>query len=579
MSSDTSYSAIFDNLTKVNQQLFNLTPPEVSSTLGAVFEQQQQDYQAYFNQAFSQPENFFSEQLSWWQQQLQLANKLLAEQSDETLVEVAPDDHRFDSPKWQEQLFFNYLKQSYLLTSKSILSSINNMPGLNEQSRERLNFFTRQSLNALSPSNFIATNPELLELTLAENGENLVKGMELLKQDLTRSVSSLNIGQTQEGDFEVGKNVAITPGKVVYKNQLFELIQYSPKTKEVYKKPLLVVPPFINKYYIMDLNPKTSLYNWYLEQGHTVFTISWVNPDESHAQLDFEDYVTSGVLKALEMIEGYTGEREVNAVGYCIGGTLLATTVAYMQAKRIKRRVASQTLLTTILDFSLPGEVGAFVNEAMVSAIEIENNLKGYRSGRELATTFSLLRENSLYWNYYISKYLKGESPMAFDLLYWNGDSSNCPAACHNFLLRQLYLNNQLIKPGGISIKGMAIDLSKTNIPTYFLSTKEDHIALWQGTYKGAQLLGDKCQFVLGGSGHIAGVINHPDKNKYGYWTNPEISEQCENWLEQAEYQQGSWWTHWQAWFEENNKGKKVAARKLSSRGIDAPGEYVLKRL
>jgi len=387
---------------------------------------------------------------------------------------------------------------------------------------------------------------------------------------------------TDDSAFQLGENIATTPGKVVYRCELFELLQYSPLTEEVAKTPLLIVPPFVNKYYILDLSEKNSFVRWSVAQGQTVFMVSWLNPTAEQRNLSFDRYVTEGVMQALEVVEKQTGEREVNAVGYCIGGTLLMTTLAYMAGRRLKPRVKSATLLTTLTDFSDPGDIGVFIDEHIIKAIVHQNNQMGYFDGRVMAVSFSKLRENSLYWNYYIQNYLKGESPMPFDLLYWNSDSTNITAACHNDMLEKFYLDNQLVKPGAYSVKGTKIDLGKIDIPLYFISAHQDHIAKWKITYEGAKICRNNATFVLGESGHIAGIVNPPEKKKYSYWTNQTLPENAEDWLAASEHHEGSWWPHWQNWLAQY-QGKHLAKREPENGALevlgDAPGTYVKRKL
>ncbi len=450
---------------------------------------------------------------------------------------------------------------------------------IDEKTKERVAFFSRQAINALSPSNFIATNPELMKLTLERNGQNLLDGLEQLQADVEASADILKIRMTNNNAFRVGVDVANTEGDVVFQNELFELIQYYPKTPQVNATPLLIVPPFINKYYILDLREKNSMVRWLLEQGHSVFMMSWRNPGEAQKDQKFGDYVTEGVVKAVTAIEDITGKEHINAAGYCIGGTVLASTVAYYAAKRMKKRIKTATFFTTLLDFSQPGEVGAYINETIINAVEKQNDAKGYMDGRSLSVTFSLLRENSLYWNYYIDNYLKGSSPMEFDLLYWNSDSTNVAAKCHNFLLRDLYLENKLVQDKGVKVGGVWIDLNKIKIPSYFISAKEDHIALWQGTYRGALNTGGNKTFVLGESGHIAGIVNHPDKKKYGYWLNDNLDDSADEWLNNANHNEGSWWTHWDLWLQGFETDEKIEPFKQGSELHPvigkAPGNYV----
>ncbi|KHT47523.1 class I poly(R)-hydroxyalkanoic acid synthase [Vibrio sinaloensis] len=538
-----------------------------------------EDTAKLFESAANQPAALLQIQADWWQQQLQIWQNVALAGNTNDVVTPERGDKRFSNEEWQQDVFSNFIKQSYLLFSKTYLQTIDSIEGLDEKAKERISFFSRQAINALSPSNFIATNPELLKLTLEQNGENLLTGLDQLKADLESSADILKIRMTNNNAFRLGDDVANTAGDVVYKNELFELIQYKPLTETVNAVPLLIVPPFINKYYILDLREKNSMVRWLLEQGHSVFMISWRNPGAEQRDVEFGDYVTEGVAKAVSAIESITGQEQINAAGYCIGGTVLASTVAYYAAKRMKKRIKSATFFTTLLDFAQPGEVGAYINETIIDAITQQNDAKGYMDGRSLSVTFSLLRENSLYWNYYVDNYLKGNSPVDFDLLYWNSDSTNVSAASHNFLLRELYLHNKLVQDKGVKIGGVWIDLNKIKIPSYFVSTKEDHIALWQGTYRGALNVGGNKTFVLGESGHIAGIVNHPAKGKYGYWTNDNLDDSADEWYSNAQHTEGSWWTHWNQWLLSFNPEEQVEPFPIGNEDfpvIDtAPGQYV----
>lgn len=538
-----------------------------------------EDTAKLFESAANQPAALLQIQADWWQQQLQIWQNVALAGNTNDVVTPERGDKRFSNEEWQQDVFSNFIKQSYLLFSKTYLQTIDSIEGLDEKVKERISFFSRQAINALSPSNFIATNPELLKLTLEQNGENLLTGLDQLKADLESSADILKIRMTNNNAFRLGDDVANTAGDVVYKNELFELIQYKPLTETVNAVPLLIVPPFINKYYILDLREKNSMVRWLLEQGHSVFMISWRNPGAEQRDVEFGDYVTEGVAKAVSAIESITGQEQINAAGYCIGGTVLASTVAYYAAKRMKKRIKSATFFTTLLDFAQPGEVGAYINETIIDAITQQNDAKGYMDGRSLSVTFSLLRENSLYWNYYVDNYLKGNSPVDFDLLYWNSDSTNVSAASHNFLLRELYLHNKLVQDKGVKIGGVWIDLNKIKIPSYFVSTKEDHIALWQGTYRGALNVGGNKTFVLGESGHIAGIVNHPAKGKYGYWTNDNLDDNADEWYSNAQHTEGSWWTHWNQWLLSFNPEEQVEPFPIGNEDfpvIDtAPGQYV----
>ncbi|HIF9264293.1 TPA: class I poly(R)-hydroxyalkanoic acid synthase [Photobacterium damselae] len=577
------FSDYLVKLQETNQQWwhdFEANKAAVNSPLNkAMQEVNFEDTAKFFEQAANQPAAMLKVQTHWWEQQLQIWQNLVLSDPSKSVVEAELGDKRFANEAWQNELLYNFIKQSYLLFSKTYQDTIDSIEGVDEKTKERISFFSRQAINALSPSNFIATNPELLKMTLEQNGENLIAGLEKFKEDIESSADILKVRMTNNNAFRIGDDIATTEGDVVYRNDLFELIQYRPLTEKVHATPLLIVPPFINKYYILDLTAKNSMVRWLLEQGHSVFMMSWRNPGKAQADTEFGDYITDGVVKAVSAIEDITGQQQVNAAGYCIGGTLLACTVAYYAAKRMKKRIKSASFFTTILDFSQPGEIGAFVNDTVVSAIEQQNKVKGYMDGRSLSVTFSMLRENSLYWNYYVDNYLKGKSPVDFDLLYWNSDSTNVAGPCHNFLLRDFYLENKLIQDKGVKIDGVWMDLNKIKIPSYFISTKEDHIALWQGTYRGALLTGGNKTFVLGASGHVAGIVNPPNKNKYGYWTNDNLDDSADEWLTNAEYAEGSWWTHWDQWLSQHNRQEQVDPYSPGSENypvIDsAPGQYV----
>ncbi len=577
------FSDYLVKLQETNQQWwhdFEANKAAVNSPLNkAMQEVNFEDTAKFFEQAANQPAAMLKVQTHWWEQQLQIWQNLVLSDPSKSVVEAELGDKRFANEAWQNELLYNFIKQSYLLFSKTYQDTIDSIEGVDEKTKERISFFSRQAINALSPSNFIATNPELLKMTLEQNGENLIAGLEKFKEDIESSADILKVRMTNNNAFRIGDDIATTEGDVVYRNDLFELIQYRPLTEKVHATPLLIVPPFINKYYILDLTAKNSMVRWLLEQGHSVFMMSWRNPGKAQADTEFGDYITDGVVKAVSAIEDITGQQQVNAAGYCIGGTLLACTVAYYAAKRMKKRIKSASFFTTMLDFSQPGEIGAFVNDTVVSAIEQQNKVKGYMDGRSLSVTFSMVRENSLYWNYYVDNYLKGKSPVDFDLLYWNSDSTNVAGPCHNFLLRDFYLENKLIQDKGVKIDGVWMDLNKIKIPSYFISTKEDHIALWQGTYRGALLTGGNKTFVLGASGHVAGIVNPPNKNKYGYWTNDNLDDSADEWLTNAEYAEGSWWTHWDQWLSQHNRQEQVEPYSPGSENypvIDsAPGQYV----
>ncbi|HWA37631.1 MAG TPA: class I poly(R)-hydroxyalkanoic acid synthase [Burkholderiales bacterium] len=489
-------------------------------------------------------------------------------------------DGRFKDSEWSSNFLFDYLKQSYLITARHIQGAVAQVQGLPEESEKKVAFFTRQYVDALSPSNFVLTNPQVLRETLASGGENLVRGLNNLLSDLEKGGGDLRISMTDEKAFQLGKNVATTPGKVVFQNELMQLIQYEPRTKEVFRRPLVIIPPWINKYYILDLRESNSFIKWALEQGHTVFVLSWVNPDARLAQKGFDDYMVEGPLAALDAVEKITGEREVNFIGYCLGGTLLGATLGYLNEKKQIDRVASATFFVSLLDFAKPGELGVFIDEAQVENLEKRMNERGYLEGSEMAGTFNLLRANDLVWSFVVNNYLLGKDPFPFDLLYWNSDSTRMPARMHSFYLRNMYIKNLLGVPGGITLRDVPIDLSKVKTPAYFISTVEDHIAPWKTTFVGSRYLGGPVRFVLGGSGHIAGIVNPPAAKKYHYWTNESGADTADQWFEGATQHPGSWWNDWQAWIEaRNGSAPKVQARSPVDALEDAPGSYATLRI
>ncbi|MFT4172076.1 MAG: class I poly(R)-hydroxyalkanoic acid synthase [Rhodocyclaceae bacterium] len=499
------------------------------------------------------------------------------------LATPAKDDKRFKDEAWQDHFLFDFIKQSYLIAARHVHDTVSGVEGLDETTRKKVDFFTRQYIDALSPSNFVLTNPEVVRATVTSNGQNLVKGFNNLLRDIEEGDGQLRIRMTDTSAFELGRNVATTPGKVVYQNDLIQLLQYTPTTAKAYKRPLLIVPPWINKYYILDLREKNSLIKWAVDQGHTVFVISWVNPDARLADKGFEDYLREGVLDAVNAVCEQTGATSVNTAGYCLGGTLLAAAVAYLAAKKDKR-IASATFFATLLDFHDPGELAVFIDEGQVSHLEQKMSERGYLEGSEMANTFNMLRANDLIWSFVVNNYLLGKDPFPFDLLYWNSDATRMPAKMHSFYLRNMYMKNALREPGGIELLGTRIDLAKVKIPTYFVSTKEDHIAPWKTTYAGPHLFGGAPRFVLGGSGHIAGIVNPPVANKYGFWVNEgaDLPDTPEAWLAGAQAHEGSWWTDWNAWLLAQD-ASQVAARDPVAGPLtvldEAPGSYVKQRL
>lgn len=530
------------------------------------------------------PARLMQAQLGFWQDYVTLwqhTTRRIMGIDSEAVIDNAPADRRFKDDAWKENEVFDFIKQSYLLSARFVQDVVTHVDGLDDKTAKKVDFYARQFVDAMSPSNFLLTNPEVLRKTAETGGENLLKGLSNLLGDLERGKGQLHIKMVDTDAFKVGENIGVSPGKVVYQNDLMQLIQYSPATDKVLKRPLLIGPPWINKFYILDLRPRNSFVRWAVSQGHTVFVISWVNPDERLAQKGFEDYMKEGYLAALDAIEQATGQREVNAIGYCLGGTLLASTLAYMAAKG-DDRIKTATFFVTMMDFAEAGELGVFIDEEQLQALEDKMNKRGYLEGSEMATTFNMLRANDLIWSFVVNNYLMGNDPFPFDLLYWNADSTRMPARMHSFYLRRMYQENLLAAPGAVELDGVKIDLGKIKTPAYFLSTREDHIAPWQSTYRGTQLLGGPKRFVLAASGHIAGVVNPPDGGKYGHWINTEVPPDTETWLQGATEMAGSWWPDWHRWILASDKAT-VPARQPGDGKLpaieDAPGSYVRVRL
>ena len=508
------------------------------------------------------------------------AVKRMAGEPVAPLATPDPRDKRFSDPEWSNNQFFDFLKQAYLLTVDWAQRLVHDAQGLDPHTQHKAEFYVRQIANAISPSNFVLTNPEILRETMSSHAGNLVRGMHMLAEDIAAGRGELRIRQSDAQTFEVGRNLALTPGKVIFENPLMQLIQYAPSSETVLKPPLLIVPPWINKFYILDLTPEKSFIGWCVAQGLTVFVISWVNPDEKLAQKSFEDYMREGPLAALDVIEKITGEREVNSLGYCVGGTLLATTLAYL-AKLGDDRIRSATLLTAQVDFTHAGDLKVFVDEEQIAAREREMGERGYLQGSKMATAFNLLRSNDLIWPYVINNYLKGKEPAPFDLLYWNSDATRMPAANHSFYLRNCYLDNRLAR-GKMVIGGAPLDLNDVKIPIYNLATREDHIAPARSVLLGSRFFGGPVRFVLAGSGHIAGVVNPPQKIKYQHWIGPKPSgDDLERWLSQATEHPGSWWPDWLGWLKQQ-EAAEVPARQPGGGVLtpieDAPGRYVKAR-
>ncbi len=527
------------------------------------------------------PHKVINEGLELWKNSIELTHQAMLGMLGgqiESVVQPDKSDRRFRHDDWNDKPIFAAIQQSYLLTSQWLRNLVTDVEGLDEKTSEKVKFFTERYIDAMSPTNFALTNPAVIEKTIDSNGANLVNGLKNMLNDLEDGNGQLRISMTDTEAFDLGHNVAVTPGKVVFQNRMFQLIQYTPTTDKVLKRPLLIIPPWINKFYILDLQPKNSFLKWATDQGHTVFVISWVNPDESYSDTLFDSYVKEGVITAVDAIEKTTGENEINAIGYCIGGTLLATVLAYMKGIG-DERIQSATFFTTMLDFSEPGELGVFIDEEQINSLEKKMHDSGYLEGSSMAGAFNLMRANDLIWSFYVNNYLLGNDPRPFDLLYWNSDSTRMPQAMHSWYLRNLYMENKLVESNALEIDGIGIDLGKIDIPACFVSTVDDHIAPWMSTYMGATRFNGDVSFILGGSGHIAGIVNPPAANKYGFRIGSELPETAEQWLKIADEREGSWWDSWNDWAYQNSGNTLVKARSPEDGTLpvleDAPGTYV----
>jgi len=508
------------------------------------------------------------------------AMRRLAGEAAMPAITPAPRDRRFADSEWKSNQFFDFVMQAYLLTTQWAYDLVRNAEGLDPHTRKKAEFYVQQITNAIAPSNFVLTNPEVLRETMASNAGNLVRGMSMLAEDIEAGKGTLKIRQSDPSNLQVGVNMATTPGKVIYQNGLMQLIQYTPTTENVLRTPLLIVPPWINKFYILDLRPEKSFIKWCVDQGVTVFVISWVNPDKSLGAKTWEDYMKAGPLEAMDVIEKATGEMKVHTMGYCVGGTLLATTLAWLAEKR-RVRVTSATFLAAQVDFTHAGDLLVFVDEDQISALERDMQDSGVLEGAKMAMAFNMLRSNDLIWSYVVNNYLKGNSPSAFDLLHWNSDATRMPAANHSYYLRNCYLENRL-STGSMVLDNTLLDLSKVKVPVYNLATREDHIAPADSVLYGSQFFGGPVKYVLSGSGHIAGVVNPPASGKYQYWTNDNIRDiSLTDWIKGAQEHKGSWWPNWREWLA-NIDAEEVSARAVGSDALppieDAPGSYVRVR-
>lgn len=516
----------------------------------------------------------------WRERHATLWQSILAHRKGEQVPVVAapePGDRRFDHPAWVSSPIFDYLRQAYCINAEFLKRAAEMAPVPDGQPRDRLRFATRQFVDAMAPSNFVASNPEFIQAAIETQGESITRGIRNLIADLEKG----RISMTDESAFEVGRNLAITPGSVVFENEVMQLLQYSPLTEQVAKRPLVIVPPCINKYYILDLQPENSFVRYAVEQGQTVFLVSWRNPKEEQGHLTWDDYIEHGALTALAVASEVCRVEQVNALGFCVGGTILSSALAVDKA-RGNDRVASLTLLTTLLDFSQSGELNCFIDEASVTMRENTIGKGGLLTGRELSSVFSALRANDLIWQYVVGNYLKGDKPAPFDLLYWNSDSTNLPGPFAAWYLRNTYLENSLRVPNKLSVCGARVDLGRVDMPAFILATREDHIVPWQTSYLGRNLLGGKATFVLGASGHIAGVINPAAKNKRSHWVNEAAAASADEWLAGATEVKGSWWPRWSAWLKDYAGGEVAARGRLGSKKHEpkepAPGRYVKEK-
>ncbi len=529
------------------------------------------------------PARLMQANLELWQSHMALWQQAAAAMAGQPMEPVAhpePGDRRFRHPDWEVNPFFALVKQSYLITSRWLVDTMAGVAGLDPQTARKVEFYTRQFADAFAPTNFPWTNPEVLRETADSQGQNLVRGMENFKRDLERGGGQLRITMSDPEAFELGGNIATTPGKVVFQNDLIQLLQFTPTTPSVHRMPILMIPAWINKYYILDLTAKKSFIRYAVSQGYTVFAISWVNPDERLADKTFESYLIEGIVAALDAIEAATGEHHVSAVGYCIGGTLLGVALGYL-AGIGDERIRAATLFTAQVDFSEPGDLAVFVDEPQLDNLDQMMGEKGYLESQAMFTTFNMLRANDLIWSFYVHNYLLGRDPMPFDLLHWNADATRMPRLMHLFYLRQMYIRNNLVKPGAITLAGVPIDLTKVTVPVYLQASREDHIAPFRSVFKAKHNFSGPVRFVLAGSGHIAGVINPPEANKYQYWLNPAEPDEVDAWIAGATEYPGSWWPDWNAWLAAQS-GDDVPARVPGDGKLpvieDAPGSFVRQR-
>ncbi|MDN3576437.1 class I poly(R)-hydroxyalkanoic acid synthase [Chitinimonas viridis] len=564
------YQAFLQSLTDANRKLLE----NFVGGMRPAGDSQPKAFEQFMQGLMGNTQQLVGLQSSYYQQQMDLWMGLLGTREKQPNPPASKGDRRFAAPEWAQYPFYDYIKQQYLLSAKWLNELVDGVP-MDDPTRVKVGFYTQQFIDAMSPSNFALTNPEVIKLALDTKGESLAEGLRKLSEDMAKG----HISMTDESQFAVGENLAVTPGTVVFESPLFQLIQYTPTTAQVYERPVLFVPPAVNKYYLMDLQPENSMVRHFVAQGYTVFMVSWRSITPELGKLTWDDYVESGVIKAAEVVREISKQDKINVLGFCIGGVILATTLAVMKARELDW-FESVTFMTSLIDHTEPGDIKQFVDEELVKKREAKLAEGGVISGKELARAFSMLRANDLIWNYVVNNYLKGKTPPPFDLLYWNNDSANLPLPMHTFFLRNMYLENNLAKPGAMSVCGVPVDVAKYDWPIYIFAAREDHIVPWQSAYRGTQLLGsDKVRYVLGASGHIAGSINPVGPNKRNYWVNDDHPADADSWLAGAESRPGSWWQDWDNWLAPQS-GKQVAAPKKPGntryKAIEpAPGAYV----
>jgi polyhydroxyalkanoate synthase len=529
---------------------------------------------------YSHPEQFVEHQVELSSKYLDIINNITSRftgSEEIPLYQANPKDKRFTDEGWQDNLYFDFLKQTYLMYSNWANNIIQQVEFEDSKAKKKLSFYTQQLLDALSPSNFASTNPSVIREMITTNGHNIVKGLEQLLEDLKVKDNILNITTTAKESFAIGKNIAATKGKVIFQNDLMQLIHYTPLKKTNFEVPILIIPPFINKYYILDLSKENSFVKWLLEQNFSVFMISWINPDKNLSDKNFSNYMLEGPLAAIDAIQSATNKNAISAIGYCVGGTLLASTLAYMN-KLNDNRIINSTFLTTLIDYSEVGDLSFLIDQKNFEYMSQLVQTNGYLDGNDMAAAFNLIRANDMIWSFYVNNYLLGKQPIGFDILYWNSDNTRLPAALYNDYIKNMYLNNLFKKPGGLTLNNIPIDLSLINIPTYMLSAKSDHIVPWKTTYEATKIFGKYMKFVLTTSGHVAGVVNHPNSHKYSYFVNDILEKTPEEWLEHSSEIQGSWWNNWLEW---NKKFAGPLEQSLSPEQGNlkiignAPGTYV----